>query len=342
MTATSLTVITVPNPSQNALAILAGHVSDDIYATNLRNDAKSSRGTKSANTERALLGDVLLFSAWCLNAGLAHLPASAETVAAFIDDQAAAGKAPASVRRYAASIAAYHRSAQAPNPMDLKIATDALKRMGRAKGEKQRQAKGINDNLVVRMLHAAGNRRVDLRNKALLTLAYTTMCRRSELVALLVEDLDVDGSGFGTIVVRKSKTDQTGKGAVVAITADAMHHLRTWLTAANIDSGPLFRSVNRHGRVGGPLDQGSIAAIFKVMAERVRNPRLTEADIAQISAHSTRVGACQDMVRYGADIAGAMQAGRWQTTTMVSRYCEGLELKRGAVAQVSARREQFV
>jgi hypothetical protein len=36
-----------------------------------------------------------------------------------------------------------------------------------------------------------------------------------------------------------------------------------------------------------------------------------------------------------------MQAGRWQTTTMVSRYCEGLELKRGAVAQVAAKREQF-
>ena len=48
------------------------------------------------------------------------------------------------------------------------------------------------------------------------------------------------------------------------------------------------------------------------------------------------------MVRYGADIAGAMQAGRWQTTTMVSRYCAELELKRGAVAQVAARREQFV
>jgi integrase len=289
-----------------------------------------------------LLGDVLLFSAWCLAAGLDHLPASAETVAAFVDAQAASGKAPASVRRYAASIAAYHRSAQAPNPMELKIATDALKRMGRAHGEKQRQAKGINDNLVVRMLHAAGNRRVDLRNKALLTLAYTTMCRRSELVRLLVEDLNVDPDGFGTIIVRKGKTDQTGKGATVAITADAMHHLRAWVASARIEAGTLFRSVNRHGHVGGQLDHGAVSAIFKAMAERVRNPRLSAADIAQISGHSTRVGACQDMVRYGADIAGAMQAGRWQTTTMVSRYCEGLDLKRGAVAQVAARREQFV
>jgi hypothetical protein len=48
------------------------------------------------------------------------------------------------------------------------------------------------------------------------------------------------------------------------------------------------------------------------------------------------------MIRYGADVAGAMQAGRWTSTTMVARYCDGLELKRGAVAQVAARREQFV
>src|SRR5258707_10156254 len=127
----------------NALAILARHVGDDAYADALRKDAESSRGTRSANTERALLGDVLLFSAWCADAGLMHLPASAETVAAFIDAQAALGKAPASIRRYAASIAHYHRAATAPNPMLLKIATDALSRMARPRNEKQRQAKGI-------------------------------------------------------------------------------------------------------------------------------------------------------------------------------------------------------
>ena len=239
--------VTTPIPRPNtALAILAGQVDDDVYAANLRKDAESSRGTRTANSERALLGDVLLFSAWCTDAGRPHLPASAETVAAFVDAQAAAGKAPASIKRYAASIAAYHRAAEAPNPLALKLATDALKRMARAHGERQRQAKGINDNLVVRMLAGAGNRLVDLRNKALLTVSYTSLCRRSELVRLLVEDLQADTDGFGTVLVRRSKTDPTGQGVAVAITADAMHHLRTWLVAARIECGPLFRRVNRH------------------------------------------------------------------------------------------------
>jgi integrase len=331
-------LVTAPKPPVNALAILARQAGDDVYAANLLKDAKSSRGTRTANSERALLGDVLLFSAWCTDAGRRHLPATAETVAAFVDAQAAAGKAPASIRRYAASIAAYHRSAAAPNPLELKIATDALKRIARARAEKQHQAKGINDNIVVKMLAHSGRRLADLRNRALLTVAYTTMCRRGELVRLLAEDLRADADGFGTILVRKSKADQTGKGASVAITADAMRHLRAWLDAARIQTGPLFRSINRHGQIGGALDAGSVSDIFKAMAWRAR---LTKAEVAQISAHSSRIGACQDMVRYGADIAGAMQAGRWRTTTMVSRYCEGLELKRGAVAQVAARREQF-
>ena len=131
------------------------------------------------------------------------------------------------------------------------------------------------------MLAGAGNRLVDLRNKALVAVAYTTMCRRGELVRLLVEDLQADTDGFGAVIVRKSKTDQTGKGVAVAITADAMHHLRAWLAAAHIESGLLFRSVNRHGRVGGQLDQGSVSAIFKAMAKRAR---LSPADVAQITA----------------------------------------------------------
>jgi site-specific recombinase XerD len=338
MTPTAIAEIIPPGRPLNALAVLAGQLGDDAYAANLRKDAETSRGTRTPNTERALLGDVLRFTTWCAEAGLPHLPAAAETVARFFDAQAATGKATATIKRHAASIAAYHRAAQAPNPMALKIATDALKRIARARGERQRQAKGINDSIVVKLLSAAGRRLVDLRNKALLTCAYSTLCRRSELVALLLEDLRVDSDGWGIVTIRRSKTDPTGMGAAVAITADAVHHLQAWLAASRIASGPLFRSVNRHGQVGGPLNAGAVAPIFKAMAARAR---LSAEDVAAISGHSTRVGACQDMVRYGADIAGAMQAGRWRTTVMVSRYCEGLDLKRGAVAQVAARREQF-
>ena len=338
MKSTVSAVIPGPKPALNALATLAGHAGPD-YAANLDADAETSRGTRSASTERALLGDVLRFSGWCADNGLKHMPASAETVACFIDSLAAAGKSAATIRRYCASVSSYHRSARAPNPLELKVAKDALRRMARDRGEAQRQAKGITDNIVVKMLNGAGRRVLDLRNKAMLVTAYTTLARRSELTALLAEDLRVDADGFGVITIRKSKTDPTGKGATVAITADAMHHLRAWLTVARIEAGPMFRRVNRYGRVLGPLDAASVSRIFKRMGRRAR---LSAEEVSAISGHSTRVGAAQDMIKYGGDLAGAMQAGRWKSATMVARYAQGLDLKRGAVAQVAARREKFV
>jgi site-specific recombinase XerD len=338
MSTPGLAVIPPQKPPLNALAELARHAGPD-YAANLRADAESSRGTRSASTERALLGDILRFSGWCADAGLTHMPASAETVARFIDSLSAAGKSAATIRRYCASVSSYHRSARAPNPLELKIAKDALRRMARERGETQRQAKGITDNLVVKMLSSAGRRRVDVRNRAMLAVAYCTLCRRSELVRLLVEDIQVDGDGFATVRIRSSKVDQTGKGTSVAIASDAMALVKSWLAAAHIQHGPLFRRMNRHGRVLGPLDPASVSRIFKKMARRAR---LSSEEVAAISGHSARVGAAQDMIRYGADIAGAMQAGRWKTTTMVARYTENLDLKRGAVALVAQRREKFV
>jgi site-specific recombinase XerD len=55
----------------------------------------------------------------------------------------------------------------------------------------------------IRLLAAAGSTLRDLRNKALLTVAYTTVARRSELVALLREDLAIESDGFGAVTIRR-------------------------------------------------------------------------------------------------------------------------------------------
>jgi hypothetical protein len=75
----------------------------------------------------------------------------------------------------------------------------------------------------------------------------------------------------------------------------------------------------------------------KLALGRSRRPE----EIAGISGHSTRVGAAQDMVRYGVDLVGAMQAGRWKTSAMVARYSARLLAKRGGMAQIAGRRVQF-
>jgi integrase len=144
----------------------------------------------------------------------------------------------------------------------------------------------------------------------LVAVAYTTLCRRSELVALVRDDLEIGADGVGTVIIRRGKGDQEGQGAVAPITPDPMRHLRAWIDAASLEAGPLFRAVLKGGRVGGPLDAGDVARIYKAMARRAG---LSEADVAQISGHSTRVGASQDMLPTANRLPAIMQAGGWKT-----------------------------
>jgi integrase len=170
----------------------------------------------------------------------------------------------------------------------------------------------------------------------LVAVAYTTLCRRSELVALVRDDLEIGADGVGTVIIRRGKGDQEGQGAVAPITPDPMRHLRAWIDAASLEAGPLFRAVLKGGRVGGPLDAGDVARIYKAMARRAG---LSEADVAQISGHSTRVGASQDMLRYG-EQAPRHHAGR-RLEDMVARYTVKQGARSSAAARIADRRVPF-
>ena len=174
-------------------------------------------------------------------------------------------------------------------------------------------------------------------SETLLAVAYTTLCRRAELVALQRADLEIADDG-ATISIRRSKTDPEGAGAVAPITPDALRHLTAWLAAARIADGPVFRAVPKGGRVGGALDPGDVARIFKAMA---RAAGLSAADTARISGHSTRIGAAQDMIRYGIELPAVMQAGRWRSPEMVARYTSRLTARHSAAMQVRDRRVAF-
>jgi len=80
------------------------------------------------------------------------------------------------------------------------------------------------------------------------------------------------------------------------------------------------------------------ACIFKAMAGKAG---LTAEETARISGHSTRIGASQDMVRFGAELPAIMQAGRWATPVMVARCTRRLTARRGAAVQIAHKRAQF-
>ena len=157
--------------------------------------------------------------------------------------------------------------------------------------------------------------------------------RRSELVALLVEDLAEATGGAATVVIRRSKTDQGGAGVTAWLSPRSNKALRRYLDAAGISSGPIFRGVLKGGgRVrDAALTDNEVATVLRV-AKRAR------IDTSSVSGHSLRVGMAQDLIGAGAELPAVMVAGRWRSPVMVARYGEHQLAGRGAVAAYYRRR----
>src|SRR5205823_6167619 len=105
---------------------------------------------------------------------------------------------------------------------------------------------------IIAMVNKAGTDIKGLRDRALLLLGFAGAFRRSELVALDVADLQFCDGGL-RVTVRKSKTDQEGQGATIAIvqgsSACPVNAVRIWIDRVGISSGPIFRPVTRTGRI---------------------------------------------------------------------------------------------
>ena len=112
-----------------------------------------------------------------------------------------------------------------------------------------------------------------------------------------------------------------------------------WLDLGGIEGGLLFRSVLRSGRTGERLDESQVPRIYKSMA---RAAGLGEDAVARVSGHSTRVGAAQDMVAARIPMPAIMQAGRWKSTAMVSRYGERILPGRNGSAQLASLQERHL
>ena len=297
---------------------------------------EAAKGAFSSNTERALRADVEIFASWCRQHVQAELPASAATVVAFIDDMARV-KAPATVRRYVSSIATLHKALRQTNPLESAVVRFALQRMHRLRGRRQAQVHGLTWPLRNRLLEAAADRLIDARNRALLAVAYDTLLRRSELVSLEVSDLLVEVDGSATLLVRSSKTDADGKGAMLYMARDTVQLVKAWLERGGVGGGRLFRSVRKDGTVGEKLHASQVPRIYKRMARRAGLP---DEIVGALAGHSTRVGPVQDMIACGIELPAILQSGRWKSTRMVQRYGERLLARRSGAAQLAERQQR--
>jgi site-specific recombinase XerC len=183
------------------------------------------------------------------------LPATPETVAAFVAQCRIEGRKPATVRRYPSTIALGHRVANLVNPCADEAVQLEINGLYNAFSARQRQAKALGWADIKRLLNTAGDSLPATRERALVCVAYDAMARRSELVALNLEDFDLLADGTGRALIRRSKTDQAGEGNTAYLSRTTVRYLKLWLDAAGIKEGAVFRRVI--GRDSGGTPQRS-------------------------------------------------------------------------------------
>jgi site-specific recombinase XerD len=189
-------------------------VSPGTLPTNLQDATKRAgdfaRAEKAPSTRKAYRTDFELFQVWCSERSVVALPAQPETVAAFIATEAARCKA-STIKRRLAAIRYAHKLAALPSPTDderLKATVRGIRRTIGIAAEKK--APATNDRLLA-MVAFQDKSIASLRNRALLLLGFAGAFRRSELVALDLEDVTETPQGL-MVLIRRGKTDQEGAG----------------------------------------------------------------------------------------------------------------------------------
>ena len=148
----------------------------------------------------------------------------------------------------------------------------------------------------------------------MMSLMRDALLRIGEAAELRWDDLAREPDGTGRLLIRRSKTDREGEGAVAFVSAPTMNAL------TDIRNG------------AGPGD-----SIFGLSARQMRRRIKAAAESAGLgegfSGHSARVGMAQDLVRAGTELTALMNAGRWKSHQMPAHYTRNEEAGRGAVAR---------
>ena len=276
-------------------------------------------GAYAPSTIRAYRSNFNAFIKYCDENNTSALPASSNIVASYIKELSSHLKS-SSIKIAVASIAALHNLNSFKDPTqhpDVKI---EMRRMYRKLGRYAKQAYGINKQLLDKMVTATDNSLRGLRDRAILLVAYDSLCRRSELVSLEFEDVLINEKDESvTLKLRKSKTDPHGIGKNLYLSNETQDALKKWIIKSEISSGKIFRAITANGKIKDSLNSSHIGRIYKKIAQL---SNIEQSIIKNISGHSLRVGAAQDLMIIGMSLPIIMSRGRWSKTDTVIRYLE--------------------
>ena len=289
----------------------------DDYYNSIDSALDRLQGAYSPNTLKLYYADARAFVDWCGKRNLEPFPISSETLCAYIE-YLQHNSAYSSIRRRISSLRRLNRMLGFEDQTRTEEVYLAIRRLKRSKCLEQRQAVGINHDILIKMIVAQPDTLAGTRNCALLSLGYDFLARRSELVAIRSDDLKFTQDGALKGMIRKSKTDQYGRGRLVFGSERSAKLVRKWLRLKPKEIRPVFCAIN-HGKCEDrAICDRNVNDIIKRGVVKVK--RCERPNDLEVSGHSLRVGAAQDLLIKGYDLAAIMRAGGWSDPSTVSRY----------------------
>ena len=267
--------------------------------------------------EKSYYADARAFVDWCDERNIEPFPLHSDTLCMYVECLHV-NYAYRSIRRRISSLRRVNALLRFEDYTHTEDVYLAIRRLKRCKSLEQRQAGGINHDILIKMITAQSDTLTGIRNRAFLSLGYDFLARRSELVAIRSMDLTFTADGALKGMIRKSKTDQFGKGRLVFGSERSSKLVKKWLRLKPTEIEQVFCAINHKRCENRAICGRNVNDIIKRSVMKVK--RCERPSDLDVSGHSLRVGAAQDLLIKGYDLAAIMRAGGWSDPNTVSRY----------------------
>ena len=296
-----------------------------LLAGDVERVTRYAEASRSQGTRRAYATDWRQWRSWCAGRGVAALPADPVHVAAYLTHLAGEGASPVTVSRRLSGIADAHRTAGHPSPSEhvgVRRVMRGIRRSAVTAGYRPRKARGLDTATVRALVEDLPPTVSGARDRALILLGYALGLRASDAVWLDVEDLAPAATGAGLdVTIRHSKTDQEGTGETLALAPGArcgtcpVAAVQAWVAVAEISTGPLFRPVDKGGKVANTrLTTRSVSRVL------VRAAAIAGVPGDRLSPHSLRRGFATTSFANGVPEREIARVGRWRSVTVLRGY----------------------
>jgi integrase len=292
----------------------------DMAALRQRRDSLR-RATRATRTMKAYSSDWRQFESWCSLTGRDAFPATIETVSLYVTWLLTErSRKVTTAERHVSAVAHFHKIAGYPIPIgpDVRQVITAVRR-DRRETPVGKAAIGVDE--ILRICKGCDARtRIGVRDRALVTLGFATSLRGSELCRLQLSDLSFEGRGIA-VIIRYSKTDQEGRGRVIAVWAgkraatDPVRVMKSWISRRGRWPGPLFCRVQTGDTIiRQPLSVEAVCEAVKRAVERVG------LDSAKYGSHSLRAGAVTAAAELGRSDQEIMALSGHKSAAVMKTY----------------------